>query len=131
MSSPSPANLPERALSQMEECPVSDDVSEQQLGKILQSAAFRDSETLKRFLRYSVEHTLHGEGGQLKEYRVGIEVFNRHSSFDPRLDPVVRMAARRLRINRHRVRMRPRRTTLLPRLIIRPHLQPHNQTPMN
>ncbi len=98
MSSPSPANLPERAFSQMEECPVSDDVSEQQLGKILQSAAFRDSETLKRFLRYSVEHTLHGEGGQLKEYRVGIEVFNRHSSFDPRLDPVVRMAARRLRI---------------------------------
>jgi adenylate cyclase len=44
-----------------------------------------------------VEHTLRGEGDQLKEYRLGVEVFGRESSFDPRLDPVVRMAARRLR----------------------------------
>jgi TolB-like protein/Tfp pilus assembly protein PilF len=68
-----------------------------QLEKILSSDGFRDAEGLKRFLRYSVEHTLHGEGRQLKEYRLGVEVFDRESSFDPRLDPVVRMAARRLR----------------------------------
>src|SRR5215471_11120553 len=97
MSSSSPANLPNQALSRWQECPISDDISEQLLGKILQSAPFRDAEILKRFLRYTVEHTLHGEGGKLKEYRLGIEVFNRQSSFDPRLDPVVRMAARRLR----------------------------------
>jgi tetratricopeptide (TPR) repeat protein len=98
MSSPSPANLPERARSHKEECAISEDVSKQQLGKILQSTTFRGSESLKRFLQYTVEHTLHGEDGQLKEYRVGIEVFNRAASFDPRLDPVVRMAARRLRL---------------------------------
>jgi TolB-like protein/Tfp pilus assembly protein PilF len=68
-----------------------------ELGKILSSDAFRDAEALKRFLRYTVERTLHGEGGLLKEYRLGVEVFDRDSSFDPRLDPVVRMAARRLR----------------------------------
>ena len=68
-----------------------------ELDKILSSAIFRDAEGLRRFLRYTVEHTLHGEGGQLKEYRLGVEVFDRDSSFDPRLDPVVRMAARRLR----------------------------------
>lgn len=68
-----------------------------ELEKILSSEAFRDAEGLKRFLRYTVEHTLHGEGTQLKEYRLGVEVFNRDSSFDPRVDPVVRMAARRLR----------------------------------
>ena len=68
-----------------------------ELDKILSSAVFRDAEGLRRFLRYTVEHTLHGEGGQLKEYRLGVEVFDRDSSFDPRLDPVVRMAARRLR----------------------------------
>ena len=68
-----------------------------ELEKILSSDGFRDAEGLKRFLRYTVEHTLQGEGGQLKEYRLGVEVFDRESSFDPRLDPVVRMAARRLR----------------------------------
>jgi hypothetical protein len=35
----------------------------------------------------------------LKEYRMGVEVFDRDSSFDPRLDPLVRMAARRLRLS--------------------------------
>ncbi len=68
-----------------------------ELEKILSSDALRDAEVLKRFLRYTVERTLHGEGGLLKEYRLGVEVFDRDSSFDPRLDPVVRMAARRLR----------------------------------
>ena len=68
-----------------------------ELEKILSSIAFRGAEGLRRFLRYSVEHTLHGEGDQLKEYRLGVEVFDREASFDPRLDPVVRMAARRLR----------------------------------
>jgi TolB-like protein/Tfp pilus assembly protein PilF len=68
-----------------------------ELDKILSSATFRDAEALRRFLRYSVERTLHGEGGLLREYRLGVEVFDRDSSFDPRLDPVVRMAARRLR----------------------------------
>jgi eukaryotic-like serine/threonine-protein kinase len=97
MSSPFPANLPDGAVSHTDKYPLSGDGLQQQLDKILQSSPFQDSKSLKRFLRYTVERTLHGEGGQLKEYRLGIEVFNRHSSFDPRLDPVVRMAARRLR----------------------------------
>jgi len=68
-----------------------------QLEKILASESFREAEGLRRFLRYTVEHSLHGEGDQLKEYRMGVDVFDREPSFDPRLDPVVRMAARRLR----------------------------------
>ena len=68
-----------------------------ELEKILSSDTFRDAEGLRRFLRYAVERTVRGEGGLLKEYRLGVEVFDRDSSFDPRLDPVVRMAARRLR----------------------------------
>ena len=97
MSLPSPANLRESAPSPAPECALSGDVYRQELSKILQSTTFRGSEILKRFLQYAVEHTLQGEGGQLKEYRLGVEVFNRSGSFDPRLDPVVRMAARRLR----------------------------------
>jgi TolB-like protein len=68
-----------------------------ELERVLSSTLFRDAEGLKRFLRYTVENTLQGEGDQLKEYRLGVDVFDRDSSFDPRLDPVVRMAARRLR----------------------------------
>jgi eukaryotic-like serine/threonine-protein kinase len=68
-----------------------------ELGHLLVSRSLRDSEQLKRFLRYIVERTLAGEGDQLKEYRLGVEVFDRDASFDPKIDPVVRMTARRLR----------------------------------
>jgi TolB-like protein/Flp pilus assembly protein TadD len=68
-----------------------------ELDAVLTSGPFRDAELLKRLLRYAVEQTLFGHARELKEYRVGLEVFGRNGSFDPRLDPVVRMAARRLR----------------------------------
>jgi TolB-like protein/Flp pilus assembly protein TadD len=77
--------------------PLSPEKVQEQSDKIVGSTVFRDAEGLKRFLRYTVEHTLRGEGDELKEYRVGVDVFDRSASFDPRLDPVVRMAARRLR----------------------------------
>jgi tetratricopeptide (TPR) repeat protein len=97
MSSPSPANLREGKQGPPPEAVTSTQPYTQELDKILQSTVFRGAATLKRFLQYTVEKTLHGDGGQLKEYRLGIEVFHRSSAFDPRLDPVVRMAARRLR----------------------------------
>jgi len=68
-----------------------------ELDRLLASPSLQDSDLLKRFLRYIVENTLAGEGDTLKEYRLGVEVFGRDTSFDPKLDPVVRMAARRLR----------------------------------
>jgi eukaryotic-like serine/threonine-protein kinase len=68
-----------------------------ELARLLASQSLKDSELLKRFLRYVVDSTLAGEGDQLKEYRLGLEVFGRDTSFDPKLDPVVRMAAWRLR----------------------------------
>jgi hypothetical protein len=39
--------------------------------KHLGSRSLHDSEHLKRFLRYIVEHTLAGEGDLLKEYQAG------------------------------------------------------------
>jgi TolB-like protein/Tfp pilus assembly protein PilF len=72
-----------------------------ELDRVLASRPLRDSELLKRFLRYIVESSLAGQGDQLKEYRLGVEVFDRDPSFDPKLDPVVRMAARRLRAKLH------------------------------
>jgi TolB-like protein/Tfp pilus assembly protein PilF len=52
---------------------------------------------MSRFLRFTVEYAVNGRAGELKEYLLGTEVFDRNSSYDPRLDPVVRVEARRLR----------------------------------
>ncbi len=77
--------------------PIAPELVEQELARILSSSFFRRSERLCRFLRYSVQSTLRGETAQVKEYVVGSEVFERGASFDPRVDPVVRVEARRLR----------------------------------
>jgi hypothetical protein len=67
------------------------------LERILASAGFCQSERLSRFLRFAVEETLHGRGDQLKEYFLGVEVFDREECYDPRTDPIVRVEAGRLR----------------------------------
>jgi serine/threonine-protein kinase len=69
----------------------------QQLERILASAAFRPADRLKRFLSFIVTEALEGRGDQLKEYVIGVQVFDKESSFDPRADPIVRVQARRLR----------------------------------
>jgi adenylate cyclase len=68
-----------------------------QLEKILISDAFARSERLKRFLRLTAEEVLQGRGRQLNEYLIGVEVFDRQENYDPRIDPIVRVEARRLR----------------------------------
>jgi serine/threonine-protein kinase len=69
----------------------------EQLGKILASRFFVKSERLSRFLRFCVEQALAGREDQLKESVLGVEVFDRPASYDPRIDPIVRVEARRLR----------------------------------
>jgi len=71
--------------------------SREQLERILGSVTFRQVDRLKRFLRFTVEEALAGRGTQLKEYVIGVQVFDKDSSFDPRADPIVRVQARRLR----------------------------------
>jgi CheY-like chemotaxis protein len=68
----------------------------EQLDRILNSERFQKSPQLSRFLRFCVEQTLLGNQDKLKEIILGIEVFRREP-FDPRLDPIVRVEARRLR----------------------------------
>jgi TolB-like protein len=76
--------------------PSADDIRVQ-LDRILASAGFATSDRLSRLLKYVVDRTLAGEGDQLKEYVVGVEVFERGDNYDPRLDSIVRVEARRLR----------------------------------
>lgn len=68
-----------------------------QLNRVLSSPVFTSSERLRRFLEFVVERTLAGDGERLKEYVIGIEVFDRDASYDPRLDSIVRVEAARLR----------------------------------
>ena len=68
-----------------------------QLDRILASPVFANAGRLSRFLRFVVERTLAGDGEQLKEYLLGTEVFDRAGDYDPRLDSIVRVEARRLR----------------------------------
>src|SRR6202161_3573204 len=69
----------------------------QAIAKIASSAVFADSQRMARFLRFAVEETLQGNGARLKEIVIGAEVFDRGATYDPRLDPIVRVEARRLR----------------------------------
>lgn len=68
-----------------------------ELEKILASSTFVRSQRISRFLRYTVEQTLAGQGDSLKEYLIATEVYDKPETMDPRFDPIVRVEAGRLR----------------------------------
>jgi tetratricopeptide (TPR) repeat protein len=68
-----------------------------QLDQILRSRSFIQSHRVRRFLEFVVQESLFGRPHRLKEYLIGLEVFDRHDAFDPRVDSIVRVEARRLR----------------------------------
>jgi TolB-like protein/Flp pilus assembly protein TadD len=68
-----------------------------QLQRILDSQTFVTSERSRRFLHFVVQHSLLGDDTPLKEYVIGVEVFDKPESFDPKGDPIVRVQAGRLR----------------------------------
>jgi TolB-like protein/Flp pilus assembly protein TadD len=69
----------------------------EQLHRILHSGPFAHSRRRQRFLEYVVNETLAGRAERLKGYNVGIEVFDRPETFDPAVDPIVRIEAARVR----------------------------------
>ena len=76
--------------------PSADEVSHQ-LEKMLASDVFSRADRLSRFLRFVVTHVLERSAGSLKEYVIGVQVFGKGGKFDPRIDPIVRVEAGRLR----------------------------------
>ncbi len=72
------------------------DAVRHQLERILASTTFRQVDRLKRFLSFIVTESIAGRSDQLKEYVIGVQVFDKETSFDPRADPIVRVQARRL-----------------------------------
>lgn len=69
----------------------------EQLDRVLKSRPFHQSQRRQRFLEYVVGETLAGRAERLKAYTIAIEVFERPDTFDPLVDPLVRIEAGRLR----------------------------------
>jgi tetratricopeptide (TPR) repeat protein len=76
---------------------LSSDLIDLALEKLLSSQALRGSPRLRRFLERIVRHALAGHDDALKEYTLGVDVFDRGVRFNPRHDAIVRVEARRLR----------------------------------
>src|ERR1700744_6286258 len=69
----------------------------EQLKRLLAHPLFTNSKRYPVLLAYTVEQTLLGNAGGLKERTIGIEAFRREPSYDVNLDPVVRMTAAEVR----------------------------------
>jgi hypothetical protein len=68
-----------------------------QIQRILHSKAFRTSEIHRTLLSYLAEKSISGTADGLKEYTVGLDVFAKPDSYDPRQESTVRMHVARLR----------------------------------
>jgi len=75
--------------------PVSAERSE--LESVLQSEVFSRAPALSHLLTYLCEKALNGEGPQIKEYSIAVDVFGRSQSFDQESNSIVRVQANRLR----------------------------------
>ena len=60
------------------------------------SKGFSRSGRQSAFLDYVVTAALEGRADRLKEFTLGIEVFEKDESFDPSVDSIVRVEATRL-----------------------------------
>ena len=79
----------------VEQSPVMD--PRQALERVLASRSFARAEQLRRLLSYIVEATLADNENSPKETVIGVDVFQLPADFNPKTDPTVRMAMRRLR----------------------------------
>jgi hypothetical protein len=68
-----------------------------QLNRVLAHPLFTNSKRYPVLLAYTVEQTLLGNAGDLKERTIGVEAFGRNPDYDVNLDPVVRTSAAEVR----------------------------------
>jgi len=71
---------------------------QKELQKIAASSAFAQSERLMQFLRFVCDEWVAGRAQRLSQYAVAVEALGQDASFDPGVDPLVRVEARRLRM---------------------------------
>src|SRR5215467_8807953 len=77
--------------------PVPAKTVREQLARVVKNPSFVSSARLTRFLTHIVNRTLDGNLDSLKEFSIAMEVFDRTDDYDPNIDAIVRVEARRLR----------------------------------
>jgi adenylate cyclase len=77
--------------------PVPATAVREQLARVVNSPKFVSSARLCRFLSHIVNRAIDGDLDNLKEFTIAMEVFDRTSDYDPNIDAIVRVEARRLR----------------------------------
>ncbi len=65
--------------------------------RLLKSETFRHAPSSRRLLRYLADRCIAGESDAIKEYTIGVDAFNKPTSYDPRSDSTVRIQIGRLR----------------------------------
>lgn len=73
------------------------EANQTQIDRILHSKSFRTSEVHRNLFQYLAGKSLAGDADGLKEYTIGLDVFAKPESYDPRQESVVRMHVARLR----------------------------------
>lgn len=68
-----------------------------QMQRILESSIFVSAARSRQFLEFCVRRAMRGEISDLKETTIAVEVFLRAADYDPKIDPIVRVHARRVR----------------------------------
>jgi hypothetical protein len=76
---------------------VSPDDARQALERILTSRHFVHAPMKRKFLRLVCEFYISGRAGELNEYLIGREVFERDDAYNPAADPIVRVGAHDVR----------------------------------
>ena len=82
---------------QMPTVPVPRDSALQQIERVLSSPVFQGAGRSITLLRFLGKNALDGDADRLKEFTIGAEGLGKGDSFDPRIDPIVRAEASRLR----------------------------------
>lgn len=76
---------------------VCEDEARAELERLLEDPEFHSTERNKKFLRFVAEELFQGRSESVKAYSVAVDVFGRPPTFDPAIDPIVRIEATRLR----------------------------------
>lgn len=87
----------ERIESQVLDSSVCEDEARAELERLLEDPEFHSTERNKKFLRFVSEELFQGRSESVKAYSVAVDVFGRPPTFDPAIDPIVRIEATRLR----------------------------------
>ena len=61
-----------------------------ELSRLLESPTFRNSKRCREFLEYTVQHTMTGPSGTLKERSIGVELFHLPATIWPKMGTLMR-----------------------------------------